>query len=109
VGRCIRGRPSKSVIKAHESQADVPDPNNEKDKDAIRYWIKFSDFYELPHITYFDSISDLVVKLDRMTRTDLLQISAKMKQYNHMALRQLLDKWQKILKAIAETSANAPH
>jgi len=103
------GRPSKSVIKAHESQADVPDPNNEKDKDAIRYWIKFSDFYELPHITYFDSISDLVVKLDRMTRTDLLQISAKMKQYNHMALRQLLDKWQKILKAIAETSANAPH
>jgi len=103
------GYPSKSVISAHESQANVPDPNNEKDKDAIRYWIKFADFYQLPHITYFDSVCDLVDKLDKMTHAELLQISAKMKKYNAMTLRELLGKWQKILKMIAKTSVNGPH
>jgi len=103
------GHPSKSSVKAHESQANIPDPNNEKDKDAIRYWIKFADFYQMPHITYFDSVSGLVDKLDKMTRTELLQISARMKEYNAVALQELLGKWQKILKMIAGTSINAPH
>jgi len=104
------GHPSKSSIKAHESQSTIPDPNNEKDKDAIRYWIQFADFYKmLPHITYFDSIGDLVDKLNKMTRAELLQISAKMKEYNAIALQELLGKWQTILKMIAKTSVNAPH
>jgi len=103
------GRPSKSSIKAHESQANIPDPNSETDKDAIRYWIKFADFYQMPHITYFDSISDLVDKLNKMTRAELLQISTKMKEYNAVALQELLGKWTKILTLIAKTSVNAPH
>jgi len=103
------GRPSKSSIKAHESQANTPDPNNEKDKAAILYWIKFADFYQMPHITYFDSVTDLVDKLAKVTHAELLQISAKMKEYNAAVLQELLGKWKKILKMIAQTSVNAPH
>jgi len=103
------GRPKKSTIRAHESQASVPDPNNERDKNAIRYWIKFADFYQMPHITYFDSLNDLVDKLSRMTPALLQQISAGMKKYNDMKLEELIGKWSKILTAIAKTSVNAPH
>jgi len=103
------GRPSKSSISAHESQRNTPDPNNEQNKDAIQYWIKFADFYQLPHITYFDSVNDLIDKLGKLTTTELQQISNKMKEYNAAALKDLLGKWQKILTMIAKTSANAPH
>jgi len=101
--------PSKSSISAHESQRNTPDPNNERDKDAIQYWIKFADFYQMPHITYYDSVSDLIDKLGKLTSTELQQISNKMKEYSAAALKELLDKWQKILTKIANTSTNAPH
>ena len=94
------GRPSKSAVTAHESQANIPDPNNEQDKNAIQYWIKFADFYQMPHIAYFDSVGDLVGKLNKITHAELQQISNRMKQYNAMALEELLGKWKTILTAI---------
>jgi len=103
------GRPSKSSVGAHESQKGIPDPNNEQDKAAIRYWIKFADFYQMPHITYFDSVGDLVQKLHKMTTEELLQISKRMKEYNAKSLDELLEKWRTILTKIAKTSVNAPH
>ena len=102
-------RPSKSSIKAHESQANIPDPNNEQNTDAIRYWIKFADFYQMPHIMYFDSVRDLIEKLGKITPTELQQISDKMKEYNAATLKELLDKWSTILTVIAKRSTNAPH
>ena len=101
--------PSKSAVKAHESQANIPDPNNEQNKDAVRHWIKFADFYQMPHITYFDSVGDLIDKLGKLTPTELQQISDRMKAYNHVALKELLGKWRTILTMIAKTSTNAPH
>ena len=106
----VKGRrPSKSTISGHQSQANIPDPNNEKDKDAIRYWIKFADFYQMPHITYFDSVGDLVDKLSKFTAAELQQISNRMQEANALALEELLDKWKTILRMIARTSINAPH
>jgi len=102
-------RPSKSSISAHQSQANVPDPNNEQDKESIRYWIKFADFYEMPHITYYDSVGDLVDKLSKVTSLQLRRISDKMKEYNVVAREQLLGKWRTILTMIAKASSNAPH
>lgn len=96
-------RPSKSAIDADETQAHIPDPNNERDKDAIRYWIKFSDFYHMPHITFFDSVSDLVDKLGRITLSELKGISDRMKEKNVLAHKELLSKWRTILKMIAKT------
>jgi len=103
------GRPSKSAIAAHESQSNIPDPNNERDKAAIQYWIKFADFYQLPHITYFVSVGDLVEKLSKITLTELKQISDRMKEANALALEVLLEKWRRILTVIAKASINAPH
>ena len=103
------GRPSKSSIGAHESQTNIPDPNNEQNKDAIRYWIKFADFYQMPHITYFDSVSDLIDILGKITPTKLQQVSARMKEYNTVDYRKLLAKWRTILAMIARNSINAPH
>jgi len=103
------GRPSKSSIGAHESQTNIPDPNNEQNKDAIRYWIKFADFYQMPHITYFDSVGDLLAKLSKVTTAELNEISARMKAYNAVALKELLGKWREILTLIAKTSTNMPH
>ena len=106
----VRGvRPSKSSINAHHSQANIPDPNNERNKDAIRYWIKFADFYQMPHITYYDSVLDLIYKLDNITLTQLQHISKQMKIFNARTRETLLVKWKKVLTMIAKISINAPH
>ncbi|CAF1319404.1 unnamed protein product [Adineta steineri] len=42
---------------------DVPDPNDDRNRTSIRYWLNFSDFYQWPHITYYESTDDLVQKL----------------------------------------------
>jgi len=97
----VRGiRPNKSSIGADESQSHVPDPNNEREKDAVRYWIKFADFYQMPHITYFDSVRDLVDKLENIKTKKLHEISDNMKLYNAMAMQSILDKWKTILAMI---------
>jgi hypothetical protein len=78
--------------------SDIPDPNNEFDRNAIRYWIKFSDFYQWPHITYYNSTDELVMKLKT---TNLRQVSENMKRYNAKLKRNLYDQWGHILQRIA--------
>ena len=102
-------RPSKSSVPSHASQSHVPDPNNERDKAAIRYWIKFADFYQMPYITYYDSVRDLADKLSKTTLLQLRQISARMKEYNANVLKEVMPKWKQILINIAKSSVNAPH
>jgi len=54
----IKGvNPSKSPIPG--VNASVPDPNNDVDKAAFLYWVKFADFYLWPGIKTFDSWSEL--------------------------------------------------
>jgi hypothetical protein len=73
----------------------VPDPNNELDRSAIRYWLQFSDFYQWPHITYYNNTDELVMKL---STTDLRQVSENMKIYNAKLRIDLLDQWRGILQ-----------
>ncbi len=80
---------------------DVPDPNNDQNRIAIRYWLNFSDFYQWPHIVYYESIDDLVRKLDT---TDFRMISRKMKEYNKQFGESLLTKWKHILENIKRYS-----
>ena len=107
----VRGRPPPrgSIIAAHPSQRHRPDPNDDRNLDAIRYWIKYADFYRLPHITYFRSADDLADILRRLQPVDLRQISDSMREHNVRAKRQLRRKWTKILKNVARRSANNPH
>lgn len=79
------------------------------DKHAIRYWMKFCDYYHFPHITYYKSIPDLVKLLGRITKEDLLQISERMRLFNIQDEKGLRSTWRKILLTIAKHSSNSPH
>jgi hypothetical protein len=80
---------------------NMPDPNNDYNYDAIRYWLNLSDFYRWPHITYYYSTEDLVKKL---LTTNFQEISLRMKHYNTQLRYSLLKKWDKILKTIKQYS-----
>ncbi|CAF4573824.1 unnamed protein product [Rotaria magnacalcarata] len=80
---------------------DVPDPNNDYDRSAIRYWLNFSDFYQWPHITYYESTDDLIAKL---ISTDFRMISKQMKEYNRQVGESVVNKWKEILNNIKQYS-----
>jgi hypothetical protein len=77
--------------------------------DAVSYWIKFSDFYQMPHITYFDSVDHLVEILETATPANLMKTSELMKEYNARVKVELTQQWKEILHRIAKYSPNAPH
>jgi len=79
----------------------VPDPNNDLDEDAVRYWLMFSDFYQWPHIIHFESIEDLV---NKMQVVDLAEISRRMARYNQQVRQQLKDTWSSILLNITRNT-----
>jgi hypothetical protein len=80
---------------------NIPDPNNDRDRTAIRYWLNFSDFYQWPHIIYYESTDDLIKKLNTI---NFRMVSKKMKEYNEQFSKNLLQKWQKILNNIKRYS-----
>ena len=75
-------------------QTNVPDPNNEVDEKSIRHWIKFADYYQWPHLVYYDSIDDLV---DKMAMVNLTALSLRMNEYNLQAKQHIKDQWSKIM------------
>lgn len=92
-------RPNRSQISGVLD--DIPDPNNEFDVQGIRYWLKFSDFYQWPHIVYFDSVDDL---LEKLLKTDLQKVSENMATYNKQVRFKLEFEWENILNRIRQHS-----
>ncbi len=85
-----------SVIECDRSQ----DPNMYTDVNIMSYWINFSDFYNeesMPHIIYFDSLDDLMLKL---STTNLQEVSDRMNQFNIEKKSSIYENWNKILKKI---------
>ena len=80
-----------------EGVIDEPDPNNDKNLEAIKYWLNYSDFYQWPHITYYSSIEDLV---DKLATVNSLDISSKMKRYNEKLEVKLTKQWTQILERV---------
>ena len=78
---------------------NVPDPNNDLDEDAVKFWLQFADYYQWPHIIYFDSIEDLV---DKMLTIDLKEISRRMEEHNKKVRQEIKDIWSKVLLKITE-------
>ncbi|ELT90573.1 hypothetical protein CAPTEDRAFT_209626 [Capitella teleta] len=97
--------PNNSTLAAHESQRHVPDPNCDTDLNAIKYWLRFSDFYTLPHVVQFDSIEDLIRKLSNV---DFGEISRKMKEYSVEAKTLVGRQWRTLLTKVALSSQNKP-
>lgn len=100
--RVMDERTWNGVFKKFKRSSDIPqhpdshvpyDPNNEFDHAAIKHWIAYADFYTWPHITQFDSFSDLMAKL---AAADLNSISAAMKVYNLKTKKDLVATWQKL-------------
>jgi hypothetical protein len=90
-----------STIPAFDRNSTIPDPNNEYDYSSVHYWLKYADFYQWPHITYFHSINDLTFKL---INTNLTYISQQMSLYNHQRREELLGKWKIILDRLSTSS-----
>ena len=73
---------------------NMPDPNNDIDESAIRYWLQFADFYQWPHLVYYDSIEDLV---DKLSSVNLTALSARMNDYNTLVKKYVRKQWSDIL------------
>ena len=78
---------------------NVPDPNNDIDEDAAKYWLKFADFYQWPHVIYYDSVEDLV---NKMLTVDLHEISRRMMEYNKKLENDIKGIWSKVLLKVTE-------
>ena len=72
-----------------------PDPNKQFDKQSLEYWLNFADFYQFPHIQYFDSFDVLVQKL---IKTDFVAVSKRMHVYSSQVKERLMKNWDDILR-----------
>ena len=97
-----------SRLPAHPSMAHVPDPNDDFSEASIKYWLPLADFYHFPHLTYFESVEQLVDILHSIRMERLWQISEEMRAYNRNALKEILRFWRMRLLAIAHFSPFHP-
>lgn len=66
-------------------------------KDDEMYWLQFSDFYELPHVIFFDNGTDLEEKLQM---TDFASVHQYMKIENKIRKHRVIEKWCDILQTL---------
>lgn len=59
-----------------------------------KFWIPFSDFYQWPHIKYFDTFEELI---EIIGTTDWKEISRKMQEYNEKIFEETIYKWRDVL------------
>ena len=102
---------SGSYLPRHPSYGGPPklDPNDDFSEESIRYWLSFSDFQQVPHVTHFASAEHLVETLHSMTTTQLITISDRMMQFNRQRLKRILQYWRRRLLNIASYSPHRPH
>ena len=72
--------------------ADMPYPNANDDV-SFQFWVKYSDWYTMPHIQLFDSFDHLMYLL---TKANFYEISKNMKQYNSLEEERLVQQWKDI-------------
>ena len=84
------------LVKQHPNIGHPYNPNYtfQKDPDAEMYWLQFADFFEWPHVQYFDDTEDLVEKIKT---ADLKQIHENMKKESKILSFTRFDEWCKII------------
>ena len=87
-------RPIGSLIQGID--ATIPDPNNDKSRDAFVYWVKFGDFYRWPHILTFDSWKDLEIKINK-TDAEWRVLSESIKEAASRQFSRTLKQWYNII------------
>ena len=73
----------------------MSNPNNLNEVNSIKEWLKYADFYQRPHIIYFDSVRDLVHKL---ASTNLKLTSENMKLYNKETEQLIEQQWSVVFQ-----------
>ncbi|XP_052788969.1 uncharacterized protein LOC128223697 isoform X2 [Mya arenaria] len=86
-------------VSKHPTSHHSYNPNAEfnQDSEAEMYWLQFSDFYDWPHIQYFDSFDDLDTKLQTV---DYSAVSALMRKENAIRKHLVLSQWCSIISSI---------
>lgn len=65
--------------------------------DAMRYWLQFADYYQLPYIQTFSSWNDLILKL---SKTNFKTVHENMHKENLRRKANLIEKWKSIFAQI---------
>jgi len=92
------GKPVRSsVIPRHSEAPNRYDPNDDFTPEAIAQWLALADLYQWPHITYFDSLEELVEKLHK---ADLPGISHSMRMHNLQVVDGVAQQWQRVLSSV---------
>ena len=78
-----------------------PNAEFKDDPEAAMFWLQFSDFYDWPHIQFFDDVKELVAKL---AATELAAVHRAMMNENAIRKNVLLGQWCDIIKNIPDIS-----
>ena len=83
----------------HPNSTHPYSPNLQEnvDKESEYYWLQMADYFQWPHITYFDDFKDLERKLET---ADFAKIHELMMIENERRKRELDNNWCKVLNAI---------
>jgi len=90
---------SQSVLSKHPlSTSNMNhDPNNDMSRDAVREWLGLADFYQVPHVTQFDSWDHL---MQLLVTCDLNAISKRMRSYNVESAETIKNNWKEVLARV---------
>lgn len=100
-GRPYFTRNQSSPIAPAPGHANDPDPLAVYSDASLDHWLKFSDFYQWPHIQIFDTFDDLVQQLKTLDETDGFRaIHNAMKKEFGRRLAASQEQWGEILQAV---------
>lgn len=88
-----------SEMIAHPNSIHPYSPNLQEnvDKEAEYYWLQLADFFQWPHLTYFDDFKDLEKKLEE---ADFEKIHKLMMKENERSKKELVNNWCKVFNKI---------
>lgn len=93
---CTKDRLSWRKMPKHPNSYHSYNPNTEfaESQEDEMYWLQFRDFYEFPHVIYFDNTSHLEYNLKN---TDLNSVHNFMKNENNIRRNSVVKSWCNIL------------
>ena len=96
LSRCSGNQDAVKNMKPDPRSTHPYNPNIDGGEDEY-YWLQFSDFYQWPHITYFDDMRDLEQKLGK---ADFQNIHKLMIEEVERKKASVLNTWCKALKGV---------
>ena len=83
--------PEKHLLSRHNQNPESDDHND------VKYWLKFSNVYYWPHVSYFNSWNEL---FEIIRSSDLLSIRNKMYEENDKRLSNSIKSWIDVISSI---------